>query len=68
MRAFEDFYNEHRPHQGIANARPLRPLPPPVTDPEQIVRLDIRKSLFRTCGSPWMSNVGAASSLLDLAG
>jgi putative transposase len=23
LREFEQFYNEHRPHQGIANARPL---------------------------------------------
>jgi putative transposase len=29
LRAFEAFFNEHRPHQGIANARPLNPLPPP---------------------------------------
>jgi hypothetical protein len=28
---------------GIANARPLRPLPPPITDPDQIARLDIRR-------------------------
>jgi putative transposase len=27
LREFEQFYNEHRPHQGIANARPLQPLP-----------------------------------------
>lgn len=40
---FEHFYNGHQPHQGIANARPLHPLPPPVTHPEQIARLDIRK-------------------------
>ncbi|RFC70990.1 integrase [Streptomyces sp. AcE210] len=40
LREFETFYNEHRPHQGIANARPL---PQPITDPEQITRLDIRK-------------------------
>ncbi|MGW2426588.1 integrase core domain-containing protein [Streptomyces sp. NPDC001709] len=26
-REFEDFYNRHRPHEGMANARPLRPLP-----------------------------------------
>jgi len=26
---FEQFYNCHRPHQGIANARPLQALPPP---------------------------------------
>ncbi|WP_344597906.1 integrase core domain-containing protein [Streptomyces violaceusniger] len=28
LREFEQFYNGHRPHQGIANARPLQPLPP----------------------------------------
>ena len=33
LREFEDFYNSHRPHQGIANARPLYPLPAPVADP-----------------------------------
>jgi putative transposase len=39
---FECFYNEHRPHQGIANARPLHPLPAPLTGPDQITHLDIR--------------------------
>jgi putative transposase len=29
LREFEDFYNTHRPHQGLANARPLRALPTP---------------------------------------
>jgi transposase InsO family protein len=43
LREFEQFYNTHRPHQGIANARPLHPLPTPITDPAQIARLDIRK-------------------------
>jgi putative transposase len=42
LREFEDFYNYHR-HQGIANVRPLCPLPPPITDPDQIARLDIRR-------------------------
>jgi putative transposase len=28
LREFETFYNAHRPHQGIANSRPLKPLPP----------------------------------------
>jgi hypothetical protein len=32
-REYEAFHNAHRPHQGIANARPLRPLPEPITDP-----------------------------------
>jgi hypothetical protein len=43
LREFERFYNGHRPHQGIANARRLRPLPPPITDLDQIVHLDIRR-------------------------
>jgi hypothetical protein len=43
LREFEAFYNFHRPHQGITNARPLRPLPPPITDPDQITRLDIQR-------------------------
>ncbi|WP_060904610.1 integrase core domain-containing protein [Streptomyces scabiei] len=43
LREFEDFYNSHRPHQGIANARPLRPLPMPISDPEQITHLGIRR-------------------------
>lgn len=43
LRQFEAFCNHHRPHQGIANARPLRPLPPPITDPDQIAHLDIRR-------------------------
>jgi transposase InsO family protein len=30
LREFERFYNSHRPHQGIANARPLRALPTPI--------------------------------------
>jgi putative transposase len=43
LREFEAFYDHHRPHQGIANARPLRPLPPPITDADQIAHLDIRR-------------------------
>src|SRR5438034_9651753 len=36
LRQFEIFYNEHRPHQGTANVRPLKPLPEPITDPGQL--------------------------------
>ena len=43
LREFEHFYNGHRPHQGIANARPLRPLPAPLAAPGQIASLRIRR-------------------------
>ncbi|MEU5733653.1 integrase core domain-containing protein [Streptomyces antimycoticus] len=43
LREFEQFYNAHRPHQGIANARPLHPLPAPIDDPDTLTRLDIRR-------------------------
>lgn len=43
LREFEQFYNSHRPHQGIANTRPLRPLPTPIANPDEIARLDIRR-------------------------
>ncbi|WP_086706024.1 integrase [Streptomyces antimycoticus] len=43
LREFERFYHTHRPRQGIANARPLYPLPAPIIDPDQIASLDIRR-------------------------
>ncbi|MFD1044748.1 integrase core domain-containing protein [Kibdelosporangium lantanae] len=43
LREYERFYNNHLPHQGIANTRPLQPLPEPITDPAQISQLDIRR-------------------------
>ncbi|MEE4598917.1 helix-turn-helix domain-containing protein [Streptomyces sp. DSM 41524] len=43
LREFEEFYNSHRPHQGIANARPLHPLPTPINDPDKLRHLDIRR-------------------------
>jgi len=33
----------NRPHRAISNARPLHPLPEPLTDPDQITRLAIRR-------------------------
>jgi hypothetical protein len=33
LHEYEVFYNTHRAHQGIANARPLAPFPQPITDP-----------------------------------
>ena len=43
LREFEQFYNAHRPHQGIANARPVQPLPVPLAAPGQIASLHIRR-------------------------
>jgi len=43
LRAYEAFYNSHRPHQGIANARPLQPLPEPIIAPDRLTHLDIRR-------------------------
>ena len=43
LREFEQFYNSHRPHQGIANAQPLRGLPPPIPAPVAATSLDVRR-------------------------
>jgi transposase InsO family protein len=43
FREYEIFYNAHRPHQGIANSRRLVPLPEPITDPNQLARLNIHR-------------------------
>ncbi|MDQ1308719.1 MAG: hypothetical protein QG671_4554 [Actinomycetota bacterium] len=43
LREFKIFDNHHRPHQGIANARPLAPLPEPITDPDRIAHLNIHR-------------------------
>jgi putative transposase len=43
LRKFEQFYNEHRPHQGIGNARPLRALPAPIADADEMAHLNIRR-------------------------
>jgi hypothetical protein len=43
LHEYERHHNTHRPHRGISNARPLHPLPKPITDPDTITRLDIRR-------------------------
>jgi transposase InsO family protein len=43
LREFEQFYNGHRPHRTLRAAAPLCPLPEPITDPEQIARLDVHR-------------------------
>jgi hypothetical protein len=43
LREYETFYNQHRPHRTLEQAAPLRLLPEPTTDPDQLTRLDIRR-------------------------
>ncbi|PWK86370.1 integrase-like protein [Lentzea atacamensis] len=43
LREYERFCNTHRPHQGIANGRPRRPLPRPAADQATLTQLDIRR-------------------------
>jgi putative transposase len=43
LREYEQFHNTHRPHRGLSNARPLHPLPEPITDPATTKHLHIRR-------------------------
>ncbi|MEH1017188.1 molybdopterin dinucleotide binding domain-containing protein [Micromonospora sp. CPCC 206060] len=43
LREYEHHHNQHRPHRGIANARPLRPLPEPMTDPAALTHLNVHR-------------------------
>jgi putative transposase len=43
LREYETFYNQHPPHRALHAAAPLRPLPQPITEPDQLDRLDIRR-------------------------
>jgi len=43
LREYEKFSNSHRAHQGKCQAAPLRPVPAPITDPDRIAHLNIRR-------------------------
>ncbi|HWS39157.1 MAG TPA: integrase core domain-containing protein [Actinoplanes sp.] len=43
LREYERHHNRHRPHRGIANARPLRALPSPTTEPAALARLRVHR-------------------------
>ncbi|MEV4177062.1 integrase core domain-containing protein [Nonomuraea sp. NPDC049709] len=43
LREYERFYNQHRAHQALNQAAPLRPAPDAITDPERITDLNIRR-------------------------
>jgi putative transposase len=44
LRQVEIHYNEHRPHQAMRQAAPLRAVPEPIADPERLADLDIRRN------------------------
>lgn len=43
LREFETHHNEHRPHQAMNPSAPLRAAPEPITDPDRITRVSIRR-------------------------
>jgi transposase InsO family protein len=43
LREFETHHNEHRPHQAMDQAAPLRAVPEPITEPDRITHLNIRR-------------------------
>ncbi|SEG96354.1 hypothetical protein SAMN05444920_109357 [Nonomuraea solani] len=43
LREHERFYNQHRAHQALDQAAPLRSVPDPITDPRRIINLNVRR-------------------------
>jgi putative transposase len=43
LREYETFYNQHRSHRALGAAVPLRPLPQPITEPNRLDHLNIRR-------------------------
>ncbi|EXU66167.1 integrase [Streptomyces sp. PRh5] len=43
LRAYESFYNEHRPQRALEQAAPCRPLPPPITQQAQLAHLAVHR-------------------------
>jgi transposase InsO family protein len=43
LREYEHFYNQHRAHQALNQAAPLRTVPDPITDPTRIIDLNVRR-------------------------
>ncbi|MCC5578947.1 helix-turn-helix domain-containing protein [Microtetraspora sp. AC03309] len=43
LREYEQFYNQHRAHQALNQAAPLRTVPDPIMDPGRITDLNVRR-------------------------
>jgi len=43
LREYETHYNGHHPHQALHSAAPLRPVPEPITNPDEIDHLRVHR-------------------------
>ena len=43
LHEYETYYNQHRTHRALHAAAPLRLLPQPITEPDRLDHLDIRR-------------------------
>jgi putative transposase len=43
LRAYESFYNGHRPHRALEQAAPCRPLPAPIAERAHVAQLQVRR-------------------------
>ncbi|MEV0379563.1 integrase core domain-containing protein [Nonomuraea sp. NPDC050643] len=43
LREYERLYNQHRAHQALDQAAPLRSVPDPIADPRRIINLNVRR-------------------------
>jgi hypothetical protein len=61
LHEYEDFYNAQRPQQGVNNARPLAPLPEPITNHDQLAHLyrpERSDAIPSACGSSVQAQQG----------
>jgi transposase InsO family protein len=43
LRQYERHYNQHQPHRGVSNSRPLYALPQPIADATKVANLAVRR-------------------------
>jgi hypothetical protein len=71
LRNYERHYNEHRPHRGISNSRPLQALPEPTSDSTEMKRLSVRRrdrrhpARIRTCRMTCTEGIVGTCSLAE---
>ncbi|MFC6082112.1 integrase core domain-containing protein [Sphaerisporangium aureirubrum] len=63
LREYEEFYNQHRPHQALDQVAPLRASPDPTTDPATVADLNVHRRLLTTSAAS-IHQLGAAAALV----